>query len=401
MVKQGFKQTEVGIIPEDWSLIKLEEFTNKIGSGITPRGGSTVYKDYGRPFVRSQNIGWGHLLLNEIRFIDDEIHLTFPNTEIKLNDVFLNISGASIGRSSFAKSVLIGGNVNQHVCIIRCNSHKLHYLYLNKILLSKIGQKQIDSFQSGGNREGLNIGQIRTFQIPLPPTLTEQKVIATSLSDVDELINSLDNLITKKEAIKQGVMQQLLTPPHKGGKRLPGVSGEWVEKTLGECLKYEQPTKYIVKSSDYKGQSQTPVLTAGKTFLLGYTDEEFGVFENYPVIIFDDFTTSKQFVDFSFKVKSSAMKLLKPISNDIDINFMFSIMNLIRFSLGDDHKRRWITEFSKIVIHLPEINEQLAISGIIIDMDNELKKMKQNLAKYQSIKQGMMQELLTGKTRLI
>ena len=105
-------------------------------------------------------------------------------------------------------------------------------------------------------------------------------------------------------------MQQLLTPPNKGGKRLTGFEGEWVEKTLGECLKYEQPTKYIVENSDYEGQSQTPVLTAGKSFLLGYTDEEFGVYSDYPVIIFDDFTTSKQFVDFSFKVKSSAMKLL-------------------------------------------------------------------------------------------
>ena len=401
MEKQGYKETEVGLIPEDWEVGILEDMASKIGSGITPRGGVTVYKVEGRPFVRSQNIGWGSLKLDDIKFINDEIHSTFPNTEIKLNDVFLNISGASIGRSSFATKFLIGGNVNQHVCIIRSEEKKLNYLFLNKVLLSSIGQKQIDSFQSGGNREGLNIGQIRTFQIPLPPTLTEQKAIATALSDVDTLISSLEQTITKKKAIKQGAMQQLLTPPHKGGKRLPGFEGEWVEKTLGECLKYEQPTKYIVENSDYEGQSQTPVLTAGKSFLLGYTDVEFLVYYDYTVIFFDYFTTFKQFVDFSFKVKSSAMKLLKPVSDEIDINLIFSIMNLIRFSLGDDHKRRWIAEYSKIEIFMPYIKEQKAIAQILSEMDAEITQLESKKEKYQAIKQGMMQELLTGKTRLI
>ena len=276
---------------------------------------------------------------------------------------------------------------------------KIRFEYIYHFLINY--ENSWSKFSTGSTFDSVNSEQVKTLQIPIPPTLTEQKAIATALSDVDALIASLEQTIIKKKAIKQGAMQQLLKPPHKGGKRLPGFSGDWVEKTLGECLKYEQPTNYIVDNSDYEGQSQTPVLTAGKSFLLGYTDEEFGIFMDYPVIIFDDFTTSKQFVDFSFKVKSSAMKMLKPVSNEIDISFMFTIMNLIRFSLGDDHKRRWITEYSKIEIFIPKIKEQLAISDIIGNMDAEITQLETKKEKYQAIKQGMMQELLTGKTRLV
>ena len=179
----GYKQTDVGLIPDNWNYDSLVNLTAKIGSGITPRGGSRIYKKYGRPFLRSQNIGWGELLLSDIVFISDEVHSTFSNTEIKKGDVFLNISGASIGRSSYATGILVGGNVNQHVCIIRTKNN-LDPKYLNKVLLSSIGQSQIDSFQSGGNREGLNIGQIKTFLVPIPP-LKEQEAIAEVLSDID------------------------------------------------------------------------------------------------------------------------------------------------------------------------------------------------------------------------
>jgi type I restriction enzyme S subunit len=95
-VPAGYKQTEVGVIPVEWEVEMLGEKTTKIGSGITPTGGEKVYKSEGRPFLRSQNVGWGNLLLEDIAFIDDEIHNTFKGTEIIKNDVFLNITGASI-----------------------------------------------------------------------------------------------------------------------------------------------------------------------------------------------------------------------------------------------------------------------------------------------------------------
>src|SRR5471030_2593295 len=140
----------------EWEDRELGSMTNKIGSGITPLGGDKTYKPSGRPFIRSQNVGWGHLLLDDVAFIDEEAHASFDGTEILPDDVLLNITGASIGRSAIADARIIGGNVNQHVCIIRVKRGELKPILLNQFLISERGQAQINSFQAGGNRQGLN-----------------------------------------------------------------------------------------------------------------------------------------------------------------------------------------------------------------------------------------------------
>lgn len=133
--------------------IRLADATTRIGSGVTPRGGSTVYKTAGRPFVRSQNVGWGDLRLEDMAYIDDATHMTFPATEIRTGDVLLNITGASIGRSAVATLELDGGNVNQHVCEIRLKRDVMDPYYVNAFLLSRAGQNQIDTFQAGEPRD--------------------------------------------------------------------------------------------------------------------------------------------------------------------------------------------------------------------------------------------------------
>ena len=210
-VRPGYKQTEVGAIPEDWNAATLGDMTAKVGSGITPTGGSRVYKQEGRPFLRSQNVGWGSLLLGDIAYIDEETHSRFRDTEIAPSDVFLNITGASIGRSAVADARVQSGNVNQHVCIIRTDQTSLQPAFLNYFLLSTAGQRQIDSFQAGGNRQGLNFGQVRSFRLPLPTTLAEQTAIAAVLSDMDAEIAALETKLTKARQVKQGMMQELLT----------------------------------------------------------------------------------------------------------------------------------------------------------------------------------------------
>ena len=125
-LNQRYKQTEAGVIPESWRVEHLGDLTEKVGSGITPRGGERVYKKEGRPFLRSQNVGWGKLLLDDIAYIDEATHETFLDTEICSEDVLLNITGASIGRSAIANHQVTGGNVNQHVCIIRTNRNDLY-----------------------------------------------------------------------------------------------------------------------------------------------------------------------------------------------------------------------------------------------------------------------------------
>lgn len=136
---------------------------------------------------------------------------------------------------------------------------------------------------------------------------------------------------------------------------------KWDMVELGDVLDYEQPTKYIVSSVDYDDSYKTPVLTAGKTFILGYTNEEKGIFkEKLPVIIFDDFTTALKYVDFPFKVKSSAMKMLHVKKEKADIKYVFNIMKTIKFPSGT-HKRYWISQYSKIKIPLPPLEIQKEI----------------------------------------
>lgn len=193
----------------EWEEHEIGSLSIKVGSGITPLGGDKNYKTEGRIFVRSQNIGWGELLLEDVVFIDEEIHATFGATEIKEFDVLLNITGASIGRSAVADSRIAGGNVNQHVCIIRVVLDKLNPFFLNQFLISGRGQKQIDSFQAGGNRQGLNFSQIRSLKIPIPPIRSEQQKIADFLTSLDDLIAAQAQKIELLKRHKKGLMQQL------------------------------------------------------------------------------------------------------------------------------------------------------------------------------------------------
>ena len=159
---------------EEWKRCIIGELSIKVGSGVTPKGGESVYKTEGHPFVRSQNVGFGHLLLDDIAFIDEEMHLRQKNTELKLDDVLLNITGASIGRSALVNEQIAGGNVNQHVCIIRTKEN-LVSSFLCNFLLSNYGQRQIDSFQAGGNRQGLNFNKSNLLKLLFRPLKNKGK----------------------------------------------------------------------------------------------------------------------------------------------------------------------------------------------------------------------------------
>lgn len=199
----------------DWETHELGPMTKKVGSGITPRGGEKNYKKNGRPFIRSQNVGWGELLLDDVVCIDEDTHASLDATEIQVSDVLLNITGASIGRSAVADTRVAGGNVNQHVCIIRTMPDKLNPALLNQYLISQNGQKQIDSFQAGGNRQGLNFAQIRSFLIPLPPTTKEQHMVAACFSSLDVAIAAQIRRISILQIHKKGLMQQLFPSPEE------------------------------------------------------------------------------------------------------------------------------------------------------------------------------------------
>ncbi len=144
----------------------------------------------------------------------------------------------------------------------------------------------------------------------------------------------------------------------------------WSICRLEDIVDYEQPQAYIVNSTDYSDDYPTPVLTAGKSFIIGYTNETDGICYNLPVIIFDDFTTDSRFVDFPFKVKSSAMKILR-VKEAINIQYVCFYMSITRL-IGDTHKRYWISEYAKLPIPIPPKAEQERIVHIVTDLFNKL-----------------------------
>ncbi|MEE0109673.1 MAG: restriction endonuclease subunit S [Oscillospiraceae bacterium] len=179
---------------------------------------------------------------------------------------------------------------------------------------------------------------------------------------------------------------------------LPGYSATWRTVELNEVFDYVQPTPYLVSSTDYSDTYETPVLTAGKTFILGYTDETDGIFNDLPVVIFDDFTTASKYVDFPFKAKSSAMKILT-VNDGYNIRFAYEAMQLIDFVVGG-HERHWISKYSKQTIEVPSIEEQNAIAEVIATNDTEIELLAQDIVSERTKKKALMQLLLTGIVRV-
>ena len=162
--------------------------------------------------------------------------------------------------------------------------------------------------------------------------------------------------------------------------------------SLGEVLEYEQPTKYIVDNTNYDDEFDIPVLTAGKSFLLGYTNETHNVFSNVPVIIFDDFTTAFKYVDFPFKVKSSAMKILKANKEIADIRFLY--YRMMKTGIDTElHKRYWISKYSKVKIPLPPLDQQKKIAAILDAADAYRQKTKALITKYEELTQSLFLDM--------
>jgi type I restriction enzyme S subunit len=198
----------IGEIPEGWKISKLGFYTTKIGSGSTPKGGSEIYPDSGIPFIRSQNVHFNGLRLNDVSFIDFETHKSMKGSKVIKNDVLLNITGGSIGRCCIVE---IEGemNVNQHVSIIRTTFELVNY-FLNYNLNSDLGQSQVLFNLTGGNREGLTIDGIRNFRITIPP-LKEQYQIVEHLNSKTKEIDDLVNLEQKKIDILKDYRQSLIS----------------------------------------------------------------------------------------------------------------------------------------------------------------------------------------------
>ena len=379
-------------VPKGWVWTDIENICSKIGSGSTPRGSN--YSSKGIPFFRSQNIYNNGLVYEDIKFISEDIHQTMIGTEVLPNDLLLNITGGSLGRCAIVPANFQRGNVSQHVCIMR--PILVVSEYFHAFVLSSSFSKSIKI--TGSGREGLPKYNLERIFFPLPP-LTEQYRIVSEIEHWFALINQIEqDKLDLQEAIKQAKNKILNIAIH--GKLVPQEPSDepasellkrinpkaeitcdnahytqlpkgWAICRLEQITDYEQPTDYIVESTDYDTSYSTPVLTAGKSFIIGYTNETTGIYSNLPCIIFDDFTTDSKLVNFPFKVKSSAMKILK-VNQNVEIDYVAIFMSITRL-IGDTHKRYWISEYSKLEIPIPPQKEQkrivFAVHSIFAKLD--------------------------------
>jgi len=228
------------------------------------------------------------------------------------------------------------------------------------------------------------------MRVDMPDTKEQQK-IATFLAAVDKRVALLERKVQQLEAYKRGVMQQLFSQQlrftHPDGSHFPA----WQEKRLREVFDYQQPTPYLVRSTEYKDTYKTPVLTAGKTFVLGYTNEAEGVYTGLPVTLFDDFTTAVQWVDFPFKVKSSAVKILKTKA-EYNPKVAHELLSKVQFK-AENHQRHWISIHQNLSVHMPSVAEQQKIAELLSALDEKIALTRQQLDKTKQFKKGLLQRM--------
>lgn len=416
-LKAGYQQTEVGVIPEDWDCNTIRDLSKMITVGFV---GSMahLFRRQGVPLLRGQNVLPGKLDLRDPRYIDKQTHTLWRKSALQPGDVVL----VRVGYPGTCAKIPEGiGEANAaSLVVIRPDTQDIDSDFLCYVLLSPIGKKQIDASLVGGAQQVINIGTAAELQIPVPPTIAEQEAIAEALSDADALIDSLEQLIAKKRRVKQGAMQDLLT----GKKRLPGFEGEWERFAVGQKGKVVtgkalairapgEPRPYLRTKNVFDGRIEIDdVLT------MPMTDEQFEHFKvrrgdvllnegqslelvgrcaiyrgEYP----EPCVIQNQLLRFRANSKTSAL-FASYLFRYCQRTGVFAAIALQTTSIAHLGGSR----FEALRLDWPPtFAEQTAIAAVLSDMDAEIAALEAKLAKARQVKQGMMQELLTGKTRLV
>ena len=255
----------------------------------------------------------------------------------------------------------------------------------------------IKKLSFGTGQPLVKASELKELKILMPVFVKERNHVGTFFSTLDSQITLHQRKLDTLKEQKKTYLKLLF--PAKGqtkpALRFKGFVDDWKEVRLGELLSYEQPTKYIVESTEYCDEYSIPVLTAGQTFILGYTNENSGIkyaSKDNPVIIFDDFTTSSHYVDFQFKVKSSAMKLLYSTSSNNNFYFIFQVLSRINYK-PENHERHWISKFSLFEILFPSLPEQEAIGTFFQTLDQEIAHVEDKLVSLKEMKKTLLRKL--------
>ena len=380
---------------EDWELCKLGD-CSEILTGGTPKTSISEYWEPKKiPWMSSGEVNKRRLDKTD-NMISEEGLDNSSARWIKKHSVLIALAGQGKTRGTVAVNN-INLTTNQSIAAIVPNDN-LHYEFIYQNLTKRYDELRMIS-SGDGTRGGLN-KQIVSDVIILSPSKEEQIRIGAFFKRLDYAITlhqrKLDQLKELKKAYLQVMFVSMNTKNNKVPKlRFANFKGEWEQCKLGNILNYEQPTKYIVKTTNYDDKFNIPVLTAGQSFILGYTNELDGVKDvskENPVIIFDDFTTGSHYVDFPFKVKSSAIKLLTVVHERNDFYFVYRILKNIKYS-PQGHERHWISKYSVFDINMPRFEEQRKIGNFIKQLDNTITLHQNKLNQLKSLKKSYLQNM--------
>lgn len=413
-LKPGYKQTEVGVIPEEWEVKRLGDVATlkaRIGwQGLT----TAEYLSSGEHYlVTGTEFDGGYIDWSKCCFVDDKRYRMDRYIQLKVRDVLVTKDG-TIGKVALVSKLPGSATLNSGVFVIRPINDAFSPEFFYYILCSSFFSDFLGQLAAGSTINHLYQKDFVNFSFSAPPSLSEQTAIATVLSDMDALLDSLDRLIAKKRDIKQAAMQELLT----GKTRLPGFEGEWEVKRLGDIANIQRGASprpidspvWFDRNSTVGWVRIADITNAGR-FLNETTQRlsSLGVKESRPVAA-------------GSLIMSICATVGRPIITNIDVCIHDGFVVFGKLETDQMfiyYVLKWIEpDWSKhgqtgsqmnlntglingTKIKLPSLSEQTAIAKVLSDMDAEIEALEERRTKTQNIKQGMMQELLTGKTRLI
>ena len=373
-MKPGYKQTEVGVIPEEWEVVALGSLTTTVASGKSRSGeGQGTYPVHGSTGI----IGYTE------------------RPEYEGDSILAARVGANAGKLN-----LVSGKygVTDNTIMLRLRGG-----YSLPFFWRQLETKRLNSLVFGSGQPLITGSQLKALSLTLPP-LPEQRAIATALSDVDGLLGGLDRLIAKKRDLKQAAMQQLLT----GQTRLPGFHAEWEVKRLGEITDSLDNLRVPMNEAQ-RSTMKGDYPYCGANGVLGFVDnyvvdddiilmaEDGGYFDEYETRPIAYRMTGKCWVNNHAHILKA-----KPGSDQGFLFYSLVHKNILPFLASGTRAKLNKSEMNKIEVRRPkDLPEQTAIASVLTEMDAELAVLTQRREKTRALKQAMMQELLTGRTRLI
>jgi len=408
----GYKQTDIGLIPEEWEVKQLIELTMLMTNGFVGTA-KTHYSnnDNAVLYIQGYNVIENGFNYHGIKRVTREFHNKHKKSNLKTNDL-LTVQTGEVGLTTIVPSALEGSNC--HALIISRFKPNICASFFSYFLNSKSGQTLLKTIETGTTMKHINVGDMKYINVPLPP-LPEQEAIAEVLSDTDELIGALEKRIAKKQLMKQGAMQTLLTPKVDWEVKKLGEIGETYGGLSGKSKKDFEDGNYpyipfmnimsnpIIDKNyvDFvnikKGEIHNKALK-GDLFFNGSseTPEEVGMcsilMNDIPNLYLNSFCFGFRF--YKTTNENGLFFVYYFRSNEGRKHFRLLAQGATRYNLSK-------TQLLKMEIPFPPIQEQNRIATILSDMDNEIDALEKKLSKTKELKQGLMQQLLTGKIRLV